>query len=459
MLAGAWLASIHPAVGGETSPLQAGVATVDITPNARLPMWGYSDRTAPAEGVLDALRAKILVLVHGNRRVAIVTLDLGRTPEQADLAALAQTTAKRSQVSDLFVTASHTHQAPNLEQYGDEPNPYVQELLLKLATGIADAAAALQPVTLAIARGDADLAHNRRKILPDGRVAMQWRNVEREPTAPIDREFTVVRLDRADGTPLAMLVHYACHPVVLGGDHLQYSADYVGAMRDLVEAELETTCLFLQGGCGDINPYVDKTPVSQGGIEAMREMGRSLGTAVIAASVQAQPQTGPPAIEFVEENIEARVRWDLNDPQVRSVLSSVYGRRFDKYLAPRLSAGKISLPLTMLLVNESLALVGMPGEIFVQFQLDLKRLAPVPHTLLVGYTNGYHAYFPTIRDAALGGYGGKTATYVDVGTGEMLRDQALRTLYQRIGILPDRPLPQDFKLLEWNDIREQRAGE
>jgi hypothetical protein len=39
----------------------------------------------------------------------------------------------------------------------------------------------------------------------------------------------------------------------------------------------------------------------------------------------------------------------------------------------------------------------------------------VRDTLLVGYTNGYHAYFPTIRDAAAGGYGGKTATYGPFG--------------------------------------------
>ena len=77
-------------------------------------------------------------------------------------------------------------------------------------------------------RGTADLAHNRRKFLPDGRVAMQWRNAEREPTEPVDREYAMIRLDRADGSPLAVLFNYACHPVVMGGDNYQYSADYVG---------------------------------------------------------------------------------------------------------------------------------------------------------------------------------------------------------------------------------------
>ncbi len=38
-----------------------------------------------------------------------------------------------------------------------------------------------------------------------------------------------------DGTPLAILVNYACHPVILGPDSFQYSADYPGEMRRVVE--------------------------------------------------------------------------------------------------------------------------------------------------------------------------------------------------------------------------------
>jgi hypothetical protein len=95
----------------------------------------------------------------------------------------------------------------------------------------------------------------------------------------------------------------------------------------------------------------------------------------------------------------------------------------------------------------------MPGEIFVQFQTKLKQESPVPNTLLVGYTNGYHAYFPTIRDAAAGGYGGKTATYVEPGAGERLTDDALITLYKLSGQLHDVPRAQDFKLLEYDKVK------
>lgn len=454
LLCGAY-ALVLDSARADVAPLRAGVATADVTPSALLPMWGYSDRTKPAVGALDPLLAKFLVLEQDGNRVAIVALDLGRTPDESQLANLTERTKKSCQVEQLFVTASHTHQAPSLEAYGDAKNPYIPELLDKLAEGIAAAAAKLAPVSVGLGRGTADLAHNRRRILPDGRVAMQWRNTEREPTSPVDPEFTVVRLNRADGTPLAVLLHYACHPVVLGSDHDRYSADYVGAMRALVEKELDTTCLFLQGGCGDINPYVDKTPVAQGGIEAMRSMGKSLAAAVIPVAREAKPIGIAPRMTFIRRDVPTRLRWDLNDPEVSQVLAAVYGRRFTEYLAPRLKSGEIELPLTLFVLHPGLALVGMPGEIFVRFQLDFKSQGPEPSTLLVGYTNGYHAYFPTIRDAALGGYGGKTATYVAVGTAERLRDESLVELFRLSGQLAPRPVPDDFRFLEWDELKER----
>jgi hypothetical protein len=57
-----------------------------------------------------------------------------------------------------------------------------------------------------------------------------------------------------------------------------------------------------------------------------------------------------------------------------------------------------------LLATTACVIVGlMPGEIFVDFQKSIKTRSPVANSLLVGYTNGYHGYFPTLRAAAAGG--------------------------------------------------------
>ena len=139
---------------------------------------------------------------------------------------------------------------------------------------------------------------------------------------------------------------------------------------------------------------------------------------------------------------------------MRALFSRAYGARFDRFLAPLLEKGTVDLALTTLLINNRVALVGMPGEVFVDFQLALKKRGPAADTLLVGYTNGYHAYFPTIRAAAAGGYGGKTATYMAVGTGERLTNESLVTLYRMLVKLHDVPRPSDFRLIEWNDVKQ-----
>src|SRR6185503_7350768 len=58
-----------PAKAAE-GPLMAGVATVDITPEPGLMLWGYSNRTHGATGKLDPLMAKAVVLKAGDQSVA-----------------------------------------------------------------------------------------------------------------------------------------------------------------------------------------------------------------------------------------------------------------------------------------------------------------------------------------------------------------------------------------------------
>jgi neutral ceramidase len=440
-------------------PLLGGVATIDITPPPGLTLWGYSNRTHGATGTLDPLFAKAVVLRCGDESVAIVSLDLGRTPEEAVLDKVRQRTKADCGVSNLFITASHTHHAPAMENPPGASNPYADKVGQQIAEIICSAAKSVEPVRIGVGRGTADLGHNRRKFLSDGRVAMQWRNAQHEPTEPVDREFATIRLDRADGTPLAVLFNYACHPVVLGPDNYEYSADFVGPACAVVEEQLKAKCLFLQGACGNINPYLDKTPLAAGGLEAMCTMGRTLGELLVNTARDTKTTVSAhPSLQFEARQIPVRLRWDIEAPDVRATLSKAYGPRFDNYLAKTIKNNMLQCTLTTVLVDGNLALVGMPGEIFVQFQTALKTRSPVADSFLVGYTNGYHAYFPTIRDAAAGGYGGKTATYVEPGAGERLTDQALITLYKMTGALHDVPRAEDFKLLEYDEVRAKAAA-
>ena len=79
----------------------------------------------------------------------------------------------------------------------------------------------------------------------------------------------------------------------------------------------------------------------------------------------------------------------------------------------------MELPVTTVLINRDIAFVGMPGEPFVEFQMQLRAKSPLRNSFLLGYTNGYFAYFPTIAAAVRGGYGANsTVVPTEAGTGE-----------------------------------------
>jgi hypothetical protein len=236
-----------------------------------------------------------------------------------------------------------------------------------------------------------------------------------------------------------MLVHYACHPVVLGPDNVDYSADYPGEMRKVVEQEIGhgVMAFFLQGAPGDINPYADKTPLIEDAVSVMKETGRKLALEAVRVSHTITTKApANPQIQTRTVTVDAANRWDTL--KLQSVLKEKY--RMDALHARRLLAEHMELPVTTLLLNQDLAFVGMPGEPFVEFQMQLRAKSPLPNSFLIGYANGYFAYFPTIAAAVRGGYGAdSTVVPTEVGTGERMLNTGLISLYELLGKLHSAP--------------------
>jgi hypothetical protein len=81
-----------------------------------------------------------------------------------------------------------------------------------------------------------------------------------------------------------------------------------------------------------------------------------------------------------------------------------------------------------LCVGDELALVFLPGEVFVELGLAIKRGSPYRHTLIIELSNCVEtAYIPT-RAACAGGSYEVTNSTVQPGAGEMLVETALRLL-------------------------------
>ncbi len=430
------------------SEMMAGVAKVDITPPLGTQMWGYFDRLKGAEGTLDPLYARVLVLQAGSQRLAYVDLDLGRTFGPASLNLLRAAVKQNSAIGNLIVQATHTHAGPViLDEYPDGPPAWETDDLHKIERAIHDAAEHAVPVHLGVGYGAAYIGYNRRLVNADGAISMLWSNSTQAPTWPVDPLLAVLRIDRIDGQPLAILVNYAAHPVTFGSDDLRYSADFPGVMCRFVEQAFggKPLAFFVQGAAGDINVFDAGTPINLDVIARRDWAGETLGKAAVNTARQIQTTEDPdPEIDFSEVPLSFQLRWDPEKFRAES-LREIGPKAFQVYSPPIQET--MRLPVTTALINKKIAIVGMPGEPFVDFQMDLRAHSPVQDLFFLGYTNGYYGYFPTIKAAAEGGYGAvSTSTWVEVGAGEQMEKHGLIEIYRMLGRLQDTPSSK------WNNL-------
>lgn len=433
----------------QAATLKAGVAKADITPPPGEKMWGYFDRLTPATGRLDSLYARVLVLEVGEKRVALVDLDLGRTFGPAEISELRANVRKSSGISYVLVQATHTHAGPViLDEYPSGAPAWETSALEKIAKAVDDAHQRAVEVHLGTGYGVSYIGYNRRRVNPDGTVTMLWNNQTRVPTAPVDPTVSVLRVDTAEGKPLAVLVNYSCHPVVFGPDNLQYSADFPGVMCKTVEQAFAQAggdpplCFFLQGAPGDINVYDATTPLKENAIAKRDWSGQHLGEAAARVAKEIKTESASEAsLDFAEDVMTFHLRW--NPEKFRQGLLVAYGPEIFKDFAPQIRE-ELHLPVATLLINRRIALMTMPGEPFVDFQINWRDRCPLSGAFFLGYANGYYGYFPTLEAATQGGYGTASATtWVEVGAGERMVDHALVRLYEMLGRLVD--MPEDLK--------------
>ncbi len=414
--------------------LRAAAEIVDITPPAGTRMWGYAGRDQGGTEAADKLGARVLYLEGENNGVAWVDLDLGRTFSRDALDWIREQV--QVSVPHVVFSASHTHSGPEvLEAYGDARPEWEQRALQAIVAALLKARNNAQPVRLGFGYGRTDIGYNRR-LTEGGRVTMLFdsRREGGRATGPTDPTVAVLRLDRRDGTPLAVIVNATAHPVLRSRSNLRFSADYPGALRRAVERAWNPgpVCLFLQGAAGDINPIWPADAASED--DAVSQLGERLASEVlrVANGLQTRPATSG-RLEVRQEQVLLRSRWGPLD------FSGEY-----RLLAPYVGhvTSLLQAPITTVLLDHAVALVTFPGEMFVEHQLDLRKRSPVRDLLIAGYADGYYGYFPTIEAAAAGGYGANDVmAATELGAGESLVNRALILLHSALGRFRREPPP------------------
>lgn len=427
---------------------------LDITPKVGAHLGGSGmGEHRPAQSVLDPLYAKALVLESGGRRLCFLALDVIIITE--DYTARIRQTATDQfgiQPEALMVHAIQTHSAPGLGSFMLDPDfplalppeleylrggesEYGELVTSRAIEVIGKAAEALQPVQVGAVSAVSDrFAFNRRGVMRDGSIGMPWpvgRGKQplgptslRYMEGPIDPEVGVFCVRNEEMKMVAMVLHHSCHPVNVFGNKSSYhavSADWPGAWAARMQSAYGQDCvpLVLNGCCGNINPW---DPFDPDFVPDHQRMGAGLAdlsckavpTITFGGLVELDWKARRIGLNYREvpkarrDEVEAILsespepKWKDDDPdrvdphwfQAASTKSIDYCRK---------RMPEFRYEVQVLRVGD-VAFVGLPGEPFVEGQLQIKLRSPAALTYVAHMTTQYVGYLPTEPACSRGGH-------------------------------------------------------
>jgi hypothetical protein len=414
-------------------------------PGPGLRIWGE-----PFVGQESPLTVGALVATSEGRTAVVIAADLVVIPDAMcrrirDRAAdIAGTSAEY-----VLLNFSHDHATPPLpgmpfDGDGAAIDAFGALVEQRIAAVVGAAARGRQPARIGAAMGSSPISVYRRARGADGRD-----HLGEAPGAPIDPAVGVVRVDALDGSPIAVLFSFGCHPVLFGPRSFKISSDFPGAARAVVDRNLGGVSLFLQACGGDVNPRygigaeIDPT-------ETKNREGTVLGAEVLRVASQIrtthrrgpqtpipgmgislwpwEPATDQPAarIEAAERSLDLPLSELPAEAQAREIRAAEHGRLaaleaegapwVDIHVARRwadwsdiLVAAVVDGPRLVPVTLQALrigdvAFAAVAMETFSATGLEIKARSPFAHTQFLGYTNGFHGYLPRAEDLPPGGW-------------------------------------------------------
>lgn len=434
---------------------RAGAAAVKITPPKGAPLAGYYYHRA-AEGVHDDLYAKALVLQQDTNKVAFVVCDLiSLTRPIVEEAREIISESSSVKGENVMLSATHTHTAPvlrggsarNAAQGGEEDIAarYTAGLPKLIAESVRLAEQKLTHASPFAAWGRAEnLSFNRRFFMRDGTVG--WNpgklntNIIRA-AGPIDPDLGVFYVQTPDAKkPLATYVNFAMHPDTVGG--LQISADYPYTLGKLLGEYKGTNMVsvFANGACGNINHVdVNWRDPQKGHAEAAR-IGTILAAEVLQRYKKLRPIAPGPLrarSEIVKLPLPLVKQEEIQEARRIAQIPAVAGTNQPKFL-DRVKAYKVldvaaregnphEVEVQVIALGNDAAWVSLPGEIFVEIGLAIKKASPFYYTFIAELANGSIGYIPNREAYAQGNYEVVSARCAE-GSGELLLQSAIHSL-------------------------------
>ncbi len=415
-------------------------------------MAGYFHNRG-AEGTHDDLYAKVVVMEKDGVRAALVVCDLIGIPTEVT-EQVRKIVARDAGIpgGNLMISATHTHTGPVLAGDADAYNlkgemrsiavSYSRTLPGTIAGAVLGATRSMKAAKISAGAGtENSLSFNRRFFMKDGTVG--WNPGKKNPdivrpAGPIDPQVPVVYFETDDGKPLATYVNFTMHLDTVGG--LEFSADYPYTLSKLLAAVRgpEMLTVFSIGAAGNVNHIDVGDPTPQSG----HQEAARIGTILAADVLKTYPHLHPFAVDRVQCRDEAiglsppsvtpgDVEWakevsmKFGKPDAAPFMDQV---KAEKIMSVSALHGKpIQTEIQVISLGNQVAWVGLPGEVFVELGLAVKRASPFPLTIVVELASGDIGYVPNREAYPQGAYEPVSAR-VAQGSGELMVDTALRLL-------------------------------
>jgi len=437
--------------------LRAGTAVVDISPGPGVEMIGYPHHPRPNKGVHDPLYAACLTLDDGDTKLAIVSMDLAVYPKP-EVRNVRHETSRTTSIpaENIMITCSHTHSGPNTRRKDfheimgkgwkvDEG--YMEELHNKLVKLVSDAWNNSFDASIGIDKGYC------------GREQGVGGN-RRNPNEIADPEVWTIGVKDSSGALRACFVKYALHPTFLHSDNFYVSADYPGALRAyLNEKHPKTVVLFAQGTSGNQSSrYFRRGKTRDEAVRVGRaiaaEADRVLGTLQYSSDVKllctstevnidlrelppvdvAQAAVDKAANHWEELKATSKVERDIWNAELLKLGAEntlAFAKTKELYGKEALGFGDLPVEVQVIGMGDT-RIVGLPGEMFVEYSLTIQYRAPFDKCFVLELTNGtLPGYAATTRAYSQGGY--ETGSSLMTGrSGEQLVEAAVDILKQSV---------------------------
>lgn len=414
--------------------MRAGIGKTDITPPLGTPMAGYFYERL-STNVHDPLYAKALVLESGEQKMVLVTVDnVAISSECTDNARAKIREELNISLANIIISATHTHTSPVLS------TGYKEMLGVKIYYAVKIAMQNLQPAVIKSGAGkEGTVSFHRRYMMKNGTVKFNPGPLNPDivrPMGPIDPEVGILYLETISGKPIAVLVNFAIHLDTVGGT--EFSADFPHFLGKVLRKMLgdDVQVMFALGTCGNINHFNVKSPETLKGFGRAERIGHALAGAVVkefpalekSDATEIKPENEVLYLKIPEYTKEQMETAKVNAKKKSSLESSTPEiREAQKILKVQEMAGKPIEAEVQAFGLGDVGIVGLPGEIFVELGLEIKKRSPFKNTFILTLSNSSIGYIPNAEAFYHGAYEVEVSR-IAKGEGERLVESAVKLL-------------------------------